>query len=76
MPGASPGWADRYVAERMRGTGCNVGGEQSGHMILTDFATIRPNFDTFVLDLLAPSLEGQNSGLGRLSGLAATSNEI
>jgi phosphoglucosamine mutase len=30
---------DRYVAERMRDAGCNVGGEQSGHMILTDFAT-------------------------------------
>ena len=30
---------DRYVSERMRDAGCNVGGEQSGHMILTDFAT-------------------------------------
>ncbi len=30
---------DRYVAERMRETGCNLGGEQSGHMILSDFAT-------------------------------------
>ncbi len=30
---------DRYVAEKMRETGCNVGGEQSGHMILSDFAT-------------------------------------
>jgi phosphoglucosamine mutase len=30
---------DRYVAERMRATGINVGGEQSGHVILTDFAT-------------------------------------
>jgi phosphoglucosamine mutase len=30
---------DRYVAERMRESGLNVGGEQSGHMILTDFAT-------------------------------------
>ncbi len=30
---------DRYVAERMRGAGINVGGEQSGHMILSDFAT-------------------------------------
>ena len=33
------GVGDRYVAERMRETGCNVGGEQSGHMILSDFAT-------------------------------------
>ncbi len=30
---------DRYVVERMRTTGCNVGGEQSGHMILSDYAT-------------------------------------
>ncbi|MBV8400041.1 MAG: phosphoglucosamine mutase, partial [Acetobacteraceae bacterium] len=30
---------DRYVAERMREQGMNVGGEQSGHMILSDFAT-------------------------------------
>ena len=30
---------DRYVAERMREAGCNLGGEQSGHMIMTDFGT-------------------------------------
>lgn len=30
---------DRYVVERMRQTGMNVGGEQSGHLVLTDFAT-------------------------------------
>jgi phosphoglucosamine mutase len=30
---------DRYVLEGMRATGCNVGGEQSGHIILTDHAT-------------------------------------
>jgi len=30
---------DRYVAARMRETGMNVGGEQSGHLILSDFAT-------------------------------------
>jgi len=30
---------DRYVLEGMRATGCNVGGEQSGHIILTDYAT-------------------------------------
>jgi phosphoglucosamine mutase len=30
---------DRYVAERMREVGMNIGGEQSGHLILSDFAT-------------------------------------
>ena len=30
---------DRYVAEHMRAIGINVGGEQSGHLILSDFAT-------------------------------------
>jgi phosphoglucosamine mutase len=30
---------DRYVGERMREAGCNLGGEQSGHMIMSDFAT-------------------------------------
>ena len=30
---------DRYVAEHMRAVGINVGGEQSGHLILSDFAT-------------------------------------
>jgi phosphoglucosamine mutase len=30
---------DRYVVERMRESGYNVGGEQSGHIILSDHAT-------------------------------------
>ena len=30
---------DRYVSERMREHGFNVGGEQSGHIILSDFST-------------------------------------
>ncbi len=30
---------DRYVAEKMRAAGVNVGGEQSGHVILSDYAT-------------------------------------
>jgi len=30
---------DRYVVEQMRAKGYNVGGEQSGHIILSDFST-------------------------------------
>ncbi|MCC6921262.1 MAG: phosphoglucosamine mutase [Alphaproteobacteria bacterium] len=30
---------DRYVMEQMRAQGMNVGGEQSGHIILSDFST-------------------------------------
>ncbi|MEH0075522.1 phosphoglucosamine mutase [Pannonibacter sp. Pt2] len=30
---------DRYVVEHMRAHGFNVGGEQSGHLVLSDFAT-------------------------------------
>lgn len=30
---------DRYVVERMRARGMNVGGEQSGHVVLSDFST-------------------------------------
>jgi phosphoglucosamine mutase len=30
---------DRYVVEAMRAGGTNVGGEQSGHIVLSDFAT-------------------------------------
>ncbi|SDI72309.1 phosphoglucosamine mutase [Aliiruegeria lutimaris] len=30
---------DRYVVERMRKGGWNLGGEQSGHIVMTDYAT-------------------------------------
>ncbi|MDQ2093504.1 phosphoglucosamine mutase [Rhodalgimonas zhirmunskyi] len=33
------GVGDRYVVERMRKGGYNLGGEQSGHIVMTDYAT-------------------------------------
>jgi phosphoglucosamine mutase len=33
------GVGDRYVVEKMRQSGINVGGEQSGHIVLSDHAT-------------------------------------
>ena len=33
------GVGDRYVVERMRTGGFNLGGEQSGHIVMTDFST-------------------------------------
>jgi phosphoglucosamine mutase len=30
---------DRYVVESMRENGCNLGGEQSGHIIMSDYTT-------------------------------------
>ncbi|WP_137045891.1 phosphoglucosamine mutase [Pseudolabrys sp. FHR47] len=35
---------DRYVLERMRAEGYNVGGEQSGHIILSDYSTTGDGF--------------------------------
>jgi phosphoglucosamine mutase len=35
---------DRYVLERMRAGGFNVGGEQSGHIILSDYTTTGDGF--------------------------------
>jgi len=35
---------DRYVVEHMREHGLNVGGEQSGHIILSDYATTGDGF--------------------------------
>ena len=47
---------DRYVVEKMRELGANLGGEQSGHMLLSDFA---PTGDRLVaaLQVLAVLVE-------------------
>jgi phosphoglucosamine mutase len=43
---------DRYVLEQMREQGYNVGGEQSGHIILSDYSTTGDGF-VAALQLLA-----------------------
>jgi len=48
---------DRYVVERMRAGGNNVGGEQSGHMILSDFATTGDGL-VAALQILAVIVQG------------------
>ncbi len=47
---------DRHVVEHMRGHGFNVGGEQSGHMILSDYATTGDGLIA-ALQILAVMLE-------------------
>ncbi|ATX81151.1 phosphoglucosamine mutase [Mariprofundus ferrinatatus] len=49
---------DRYVLEMMRDKGCNIGGEQSGHMILLDHNTTGDGLMT-ALQLLTAMAEQQ-----------------
>jgi phosphoglucosamine mutase len=48
---------DRYVLEEMRARGCNIGGEQSGHIILADHATTGDGL-VAGLQVLAALVEG------------------
>jgi len=48
---------DRYVLEMMRQLGCNLGGEQSGHIIMTDCNTTGDGLMT-ALQLLCAQLDG------------------
>jgi phosphoglucosamine mutase len=52
------GVGDRYVGEKMREVGCNLGGEQSGHMIMTDFGTTGDGLIA-ALQVLAVLVEGR-----------------
>ncbi len=47
---------DRYVVEQMRKLDCNVGGEQSGHIILSDYSTTGDGLVT-ALQVLAVVVE-------------------
>jgi phosphoglucosamine mutase len=49
---------DRYVVERMRQLGCNIGGEQSGHIILSDHSTTGDGL-VAALQVLAALVERQ-----------------
>ena len=49
---------DRYVVERMRDGGYNVGGEQSGHIVLSDYITTGDGLIA-ALQVLAVLVQGQ-----------------
>ncbi|MDF7674286.1 phosphoglucosamine mutase [Acetobacteraceae bacterium ESL0709] len=49
---------DRYVVERMRQSGVNLGGEQSGHMVLSDYGTTGDGL-LAALQILAVMVEAQ-----------------
>jgi len=50
---------DRYVLEMMRQTGCNIGGEQSGHMIMLDYNTTGDGLMTALQLLCAMQEQGK-----------------
>ncbi|MDJ0942522.1 MAG: phosphoglucosamine mutase [Kiloniellales bacterium] len=49
---------DRYVVEEMRARGCNLGGEQSGHIVLSDHTTTGDGLIA-ALQVLAVLIEAQ-----------------
>jgi phosphoglucosamine mutase len=52
---------DRYVVEEMRKGGFNVGGEQSGHIVLSDFATTGDGLVAALQVLAVLATEGQKA---------------
>jgi len=50
---------DRYVLEHMREHGYNVGGEQSGHIILSDYTTTGDGFVAALQVLAVVQKQGQ-----------------
>ncbi len=58
---------DRYVVEKMRSSHSNIGGEQSGHIILTDFTTTGDGLIAAIQVLAL--MVSEDKPLGLLSGL-------
>ncbi|MBC9247023.1 phosphoglucosamine mutase [Paracoccus sp. 11-3] len=52
---------DRYVVERMREGGFNLGGEQSGHIVMTDYATTGDGLIAAMQFLSAMAESGQQA---------------
>jgi len=52
---------DRYVVERMRAGGFNLGGEQSGHIVMTDYATTGDGLMAGLQFLAAMAQTGQRA---------------
>ncbi len=50
---------DRYVVEKMRAAGMNIGGEPSGHVILSDYATTGDGLVTALQVLAVVAAEGR-----------------
>jgi phosphoglucosamine mutase len=53
---------DRYVVEAMRAKGINVGGEPSGHVILSDYATTGDGLVTALQVLAVVATQGRKVG--------------
>ena len=68
---------DRYVLEQMREHGYNLGGEQSGHIILSDYATTGDGLVAALQVLAVVKKLGQpvSAGLPPLRAAAAGAQE-
>ena len=67
IPVQSTKVGDRYVLECMRAEGWNIGGEQSGHVILSDFASTGDGQLTAVQFLCALKMSGKTAS--QLNGM-------